>query len=77
MDEELRKQVNADYQRGKVSIQDIARIRRLTVQEVLDAIGEGSMGTVMYGGDLIDQSEAGPGAHMNYGGPVKIPFTTD
>jgi hypothetical protein len=77
MDDNLRKQVNEYYQMGKVSIQDIARILRLSVPEVLEAIGEGDMSTVTIGGDLIDPSEAGPGAQMNYGQTVNVPFTTD
>jgi hypothetical protein len=77
MDDELKKEVRAAYQLGKVSIQDIARIKRLTVDEVLEIIGEGELKSVQTGGDLIDPSEAGPGASMNYGRDFKVPFTTD
>lgn len=77
MTEDLKKQINEAYQLGKVSIQDIARILRVSVQDVLDAIGESEMGTVTTGGDLIDQKEAGPGAEMNYGQQYSVPFTTD
>ncbi len=77
MDEALKKRIIEAYQLGKVSIQDIARICHVSVADVLDAIGEGSMNKVYIGGDLIDASEAGPGAVMNHGQEVQIPFTTD
>lgn len=77
MDEELHRKINEAYQLGKVSIQDIARILHVSVQDVLDAIGESDMGTVTLGGDLIDKSEAGPSAEMNYGEQYRVPFTTD
>ena len=62
------------YQRGKGSIQDLARIFNVEVPYVLGLIGEGKSGYVVMQGDLIDQSIAGPGASMNYGKEVKIPF---
>lgn len=77
MDSELKKKIVRHYQNGEGSIQDIARVYRLTVQEVLDAIGEGDLTTVHTGGDLIDASEAGPGASMNYGQDFSVPFSLD
>lgn len=69
------KEVKAAYQGARNSIQDIARIYGVTVQEVLDLVGEGRAGRVHFGGDLIDPTEAGPNADMNYGKEVNIPFS--
>lgn len=77
MDEQTRAKINEHYQKGQGSIQDIARVYRCTVQEVLDIIGQGDMGKVYIHGDLIDPSEAGPNANMNYGKQETITFTTD
>lgn len=77
MDDELQKKILGHYQRGEGSIQDIARVYRVTVQEVLEVIGEGSMGKITMGGDLIDASEAGPTAQMNYGQEIHVPFNVD
>lgn len=77
MDDELQKKILGHYQRGEGSIQDIARVYHLTVQQVLDVIGEGKMGTVHMDGDMIDASEAGPNAEMNYGRDLQVPFSLD
>jgi hypothetical protein len=65
------------YQESKNSIQDIARIFNVTVNHVLNLIGEEEMSTVPMGGDLIDQVEAGVGAQLNLGKEVEVPFTTN
>ncbi len=65
------------YEHGQGSIQDIARVYRVTVDEVLQAIGEGEMASVSLPGDMISQEEAGPGAQLNYGKDYKVPFSLD
>lgn len=77
MDDKLRQTVNDHYQRGQGSIQDIARVYRLTVDEVLEAIGMDDMATVNTMGDLIGQEEAGFDVPLNKGNTHKVPFTTD
>lgn len=62
------------YQRGKGSIQDLARIFNVEVSYILDLIGEGHSSSVSVQGDLIDAGDAGPGVSMNYGKDIKIPF---
>lgn len=64
MDEELKAKINNHYQLGQGSIQDIARVYRCTVEEVLDVLGLSDIKTVESAGDLIDQQEAGPGVVM-------------
>lgn len=77
MDDELHQKILGHYQRGEGSIQDIARVYHVTVQQVLEIIGEGDIGQVHIGGDMIDASEAGPGADMNYGRDFHVPFSVD
>jgi len=70
--------VKYHYEHGQGSIQDIARVYRLNVDEVLHIIGQDEMTTVSTTGDMIDQSEAGPGVELNYNGKQHfIPYTTD
>lgn len=75
--EETRQAIFGHYQRGQGSIQDIARVYHVTVDDVLEIIGESQVGTVTTQGDLIDSSEAGIGAEMNYGKDFKVPFTVN
>lgn len=77
MDNETREKILQAYNTSRNSIQDIARIHNVSVDTVLQIIGEGHLGTVAVDGDLIDASEAGPNAEMNYGKEFKVPFTTD
>ena len=77
MDEETRSKIYAHYQRGQGSIQDIARVYRVTVQDVLQIIGAPELGQVSTQGDMIDASEAGPGAQLNYGKQFIVPFTVN
>jgi len=66
------------YQRGQGSIQDIARVYKLSVDEVLQMVGLDDMSEVQTQGDLIDQSEAGPEVRVNpLGNPAKAKYTTD
>lgn len=77
LDDSTREKIVEHYQRGQGSIQDIARVYRLTVDEVLDIIGVTDISIVTTQGDLIDAEEAGPGAQINYSKDFKVPFTTN
>lgn len=77
MDAKTRLLVIEAYQTSRNSIQDIARIYKVDVHDVMEAIGEGRSSHVQFGGDLIDASEAGPNAPLNYGKEVKVPITVD
>lgn len=77
MDEQTRKAILSHYQKGQGSIQDVARIYNVPVDEVLRIIGAPELASVSISGDLIDRSEAGPGVEMNYGKEVSVPFTVN
>ena len=77
MDDKTKRAIITAYQTGRSSIQTIARVHKVEVSQVLDLIGEGSSTTVTIPGDLISAVEAGPGADMNYGKDVPVPFTSD
>lgn len=66
------------YQHAQGSIQDIARVYRKSVEEVLHILGLDELSEVQTQGDLIDQSEAGPETRVNpLGNPAKAHYTTD
>lgn len=77
MDEQTREKINDHYQKGQGSIQDIARVYRCTVAEVLEIIGQSELLQVVMEGDQITEAEAGPGATINYGRTETINFTID
>lgn len=77
MDEKTATEIRHWYNLGKGSIQDLARIYRVSVDDVLKVVGESNLGSVAVSGDLIDAGEAGPGADMNYGKTYQVPFSTD
>jgi hypothetical protein len=77
MDEITKKKVLAHYQKGEGSIQDIARVYKIEVSEILDLIGASELKTVTIGGDTIGAEEAGSGAKMNYGEEKEIRYTTN
>jgi hypothetical protein len=78
IDDKTRAAILDHYQKGQGSIQDIARVYRVTVDEVLHIIGEDELTSVTFQGDLIDPSEAGPGVTPNYEGKTEhVTFTTD
>lgn len=78
MDAELRKKIFHSYQTGRSSIQDLARINRLEVSEVLEVIGEGNLNTVTMQGDMIDPSELrGTGAEFNNGKETRVEISTN
>lgn len=74
IDEKMKKQIMSAYQQGKGSIQTIARAYGVSVEQVLDVIGEQKSGRVVVQGDMIDASEVGLGAQINPGREYKIPF---
>jgi len=74
VDKTTEEQIKFYYQHGKGSIQDLARIYRVSVDEVLRIIGESNLGTVTTQGDMIDASEVGPGATISHGKDFKVPF---
>ncbi len=76
-DQDLREKIYGHYQKGQGSLQDIARVYNVSVDDVLEVIGAPELSYVDVPGDLISQSEAGPGAEMNYGKQEKVPFTVD
>lgn len=73
----IEERVNWFYIHGTGSIQDIARTHRMSVDEVLHIIGQDELTTVYTQGDLIDSSEAGPGAQLNGGQQHYVQYTTD
>ena len=74
LDEDTRTKILEHYQKGEGSIQDIARVYRVDVSEVLHIIGHDDLTAVTAQGDMIDASEAGPNAQMNYGKEFNIPY---
>lgn len=77
MDKKTRQEILKAYQTSRNSIQDIARIYKVTVPEVLDLIGEGKSKSVTAIGDQIAPDEIGEGASFNSGKKFNIPYTTD
>ena len=77
MDAETRKKIQEHYQLGQGSIQDIARVYRLDVSEVLDVIGQNELLEVESVGDLVDESELDPGTQINRGKRHRANFTTN
>lgn len=77
LDEETRAKIYEHYQKGQGSIQDIARVYRCSVEEVLQIIGQDELLRVEVQGDMIDPSEAGPNVQLNYGEQFNVPFTTN
>jgi hypothetical protein len=70
--------IKVHYQFGQGSIQDIARVYRRSVDEVLHILELDDMSEVQTQGDLIDQSEAGPEVRVNpNGNPARAHYTTD
>lgn len=77
MDEELRKKVNEHYQLGQGSIQDIARVYRLDVNDVLDALKLNDVLEVESVGDMVDESEVDPGTVINHGKRHRARYSTN
>lgn len=74
----IEERVNYRYQHAQGSIQDIARVYRLSVDEVLQMLGMSDMIEIQTQGDMIDQAEAGPLTQVSpFGKPAKANYTTD
>lgn len=77
MDEQLVGKIKNHYQKGEGSIQDLARIYRLDVGEVLDILGLSDIKEVEGMGDLIGENEAGPEVQIKTSNRYKANFTTN
>lgn len=77
LDDKTSQAIKDHYMKGQGSIQDIARVYRVSVDTVLHLIGQDEMSSVDTIGDQIDPSEAG-NAQLNYQGTKhKVDYTTD
>lgn len=70
-------QIKWYYEHGYGSIQDYARIYRLSVEEVLTILDMTDMTSVTTQGDLVDQADLMPGTPMNYGDQHRVKYSTD
>lgn len=78
LDDETKQKIRDFYMKGQGSIQDYARIYRVSVEEVLEILGLNDMIEVETQGDLIDQGEAGPEVKVNpRGNPARSNYTTN
>ncbi len=77
MDETLKAKINEHYQLGEGSIQDIARKYRLTVEEVLEVIGQSDVTTVVGAGDLIGPEDVDEVTEIVTEKKYKAPFSTN
>ena len=74
LDDATQKKIYDHYQKGEGSIQDIARVYRCSVEEVLHIIGQDELTHVAIIGDQIDQAEAG-NVPVNYQGTThNVPY---
>jgi hypothetical protein len=74
--DELQETIRDHYQHGRGSIQDYARIYHLSVEQVLEIVGETDLGSVSIGGDLIDAAELGKNSTATVNPPQQqdVPF---
>lgn len=77
MDDELKAKIKQHYNLGQGSIQDIARVYRLDVEEVLEVLGQDDLLQVESVGDLVDASEVDPGTILNSSKRHRVHFTTN
>jgi len=77
MDELTAGKIKQHYQKGEGSIQDLARIYRFTVEEVLDVLGLSDLKEVEGMGDLIGTNEAGPEVVIKTSNKYKANYTTN
>lgn len=77
MDKELHAKINEHYQLGQGSIQDIARVYKLEVADVLEAIGQTELLEVESVGDLVDARELEPGTQLVQSKIHRAHFTTN
>jgi hypothetical protein len=77
MNEDDKQKIIDHYQKGQGSIQDIARVYRYSVQEVLQVLGMTDLLEVETQGDMVDSSEVGPDVPLEYSKKHNINFTSD
>lgn len=77
MDDVIKAKIKDHYNKGQGSIQDIARVYQITVEDVLEVIGQSEMTEVIMQGDLIDQSEAGPEVKVVAFKRERVPYSTN
>ena len=75
MTDEMSAKIKNHYQLGQGSIQDLARVYHVTVEEVLEVLGLMDVAEVETSGDLIDQQEAGPEVTLKATNKFKTKFT--
>lgn len=73
IDDETKKKIYDNYIKGEGSIQGIANYHRVTVEQVLQIIGQDELTTVTTPGDMIDADEAG-NASLNYGTTHRVRY---
>jgi hypothetical protein len=74
----IKERVNYRYQHAQGTIQDLARVYRLEVNDVLDMLNLNDLSEIQTQGDLIDQAEAGPEVRVNpQGNPARSQYTTN
>lgn len=76
LDDDTIKKIQDHYQKGQGSIQDIARVYRVTVETVLHHIGMDDMTSVAFIGDQIDAEDAGT-APLNQGETRRVTYSTN
>lgn len=78
MDAKTKANILKAYQTSANSLQDLSRIYNVPLDDVLNLTGNGHLATVQTSaGDMIDPSEAGPGASVNGPQTTKVPFSTN
>lgn len=77
MNDETKAKIKAHYNLGEGSIQDIARVYRLSVEEVLEVLNLSELMEIETSGDLIDQTEAGPEVTLKISNKFRTKFTTN
>lgn len=77
MTDEMSAKIKNHYQKGEGSIQDLARVYNVSVEDVLGVLGLMDVATVETSGDLIDQQEAGPEVTLKTTNIFKTKFTVN
>lgn len=73
----IEQRIKWEYEHVPDSIQTIARSHRMSVDEVLAIIEQKELTVVETVGDMVDQSEAGPGVQLETGKQHYVTYTTD
>lgn len=75
INEEDKAKIKNHYQKGEGSIQDLARVYRYPIEDILDLLGLSDLSSIETSGDLIDQEEAGPEAVLKASNKFKQKYT--